>query len=245
VILTAAIGNTNTRLVAIDRGRIVARAAFPSADAARARLPRLAPVAVGIASVVPRLAAPWTRALEARYGLRPFVLRPSTPTGLRFDYPRAQLGADRVCAAVGAWQRWRTDLVVVDFGTATTFNVITRPGTFRGGFILPGTAALSALPRTTTALLPDARLRRPARPLGRSTRSALDFGLWYLLSGGLGAALAACDKAAGRRLKLVVTGGGASSGTRLLPRRANLDPDLVCRGLAEVMHLNLAGESRA
>lgn len=239
MILTVAVGNTNTRLVAFEGHRIVARSAFASRGTARPALPALRPDAVGIVSVVPSLTAPWISATIDRYRLQPFVLFPRTPTGLRFDYPREQLGADRVCAAVGAWQRWRTDLVVVDFGTATTFNVVTAPGTFRGGFILPGLSALESLPTHTTALLPAARLRRPACTLGNSTRSALDSGLWHLLSGGIGATLAACEKAVGRKLKLVVTGGAARSALPLLARPVTLDPDLVCRGLAEVMRSNL------
>ncbi|MFO7650524.1 MAG: type III pantothenate kinase, partial [bacterium] len=120
MILVACVGNTNTRLVAFAGRRVVARSAVASRVTSRPALPALRPTAVGIVSVVPRLTKRWTRALSDRYGLRPFVLRPETPTGLRFDYPRAQLGTDRVCAAAGAWQRWREDLVVVDFGTATT-----------------------------------------------------------------------------------------------------------------------------
>ncbi len=238
MIVTVAIGNTSTRLVAFSGRRAVIRAAYPSSAARAARLPGLRPGALGIVSVREDYLPAWRRRLKSEYRLDPFILRPATPTGLEFDYPRDELGLDRVCAAVGAWSRWKTDLVALDFGTATTVNVVTAPGVFRGGYILPGITGLALLPGTLCPALPAARPVPARRRLGRGTQSALDLGLGLLLSGGLAAILDACAAAAGTPLKTVITGGAAGTARRFLPGPTAHDPDLVCRGLAAIMRLN-------
>ncbi len=238
MILTVAVGNTSIRLAAFAGRRIVLRRSAPSATAPATMLPDLTPTAIGVASVVPRLTGRWVRQLVRRYHVSPLVLKPATPTGLRYEYPRSQLGADRVCAAVGAFNRWHTNLIVIDFGTATTLNVVSAAGVFRGGLILPGIAALETLPARTTAVLPALRLRRPAALTGRSTKAALTAGLWHLLAGGLASAINACDRLTSQPPKLIVTGGAADRGRRLLPRAATLDRDLVLRGLADIVRLN-------
>lgn len=238
MILTVAIGNTSVRLAAFAGRRIVLRRSAPSATAPATILPDLTPTAIGVASVVPRLTDRWVRRLVRRYHVKPLVLKPATPTGLRYEYLRSQLGADRVCAAVGAFNRWHTDLIVIDFGTATTLNIVSAAGVFRGGLILPGIAALQSLPAETTATLPAIRLRRPAALTGHSTSTALTAGLWHLLAGGLASAIKACDRLTSQPPKLIVTGGAAALGRRLLPRAATLDRDLVLRGLADIVRLS-------
>jgi type III pantothenate kinase len=139
-----------------------------------------------VASVVPDVTVDLVRALERKTGLKPYVVGPTARTDLSFRYDRKQLGVDRVCAAVGAFLRWRNDLVVLDFGTSTTVNVVTRAGVFAGGLILPGVDLMLDGLSERTAQLPRPATRFIADPLQRETAGAMLAGVSLLQAGGLG-----------------------------------------------------------
>jgi type III pantothenate kinase len=242
MILAVLIGNSNTRLAwvrgtVISRRRVVKTSLLQrSPSRALARLGRVQGVA--IASVVPAATRLATELLSRTTGFRPLLVGPTTRTGLVFRYRRSQLGADRVCAAVGARQLGRGNCIVIDSGTATTVNVITAEGVFAGGVIMPGVdMMLDALARGT-AQLPRVKLHAMPPLLGHDTTGGVRVGAFHLLAGGLRHIIDRIEQAAGRRYSVVLTGGRARLLSRAMGRKVIVDPDLALRGLARIYHLN-------
>jgi|GEM_PF-452186 len=114
-------------------------------------------------SVVPERTAPLLAALETAFGLRPLLLTPTAAHGLKIAYRRpAQIGADRVAAALGARKLYpRQNCIIIDCGTATTLTFLSRDGTLLGGAILPGLALWGDALARATAKLPRVTLPRP------------------------------------------------------------------------------------
>jgi len=136
--------------------------------------------ALAVSSVVP----PMQHALErmsARYfGCRPLFVGPGVKTGMPilYDNPR-EVGADRIVNAVAAYERWPGALIVVDFGTATTFDVVSARGEYIGGAITPGiTISVEALSRNASKL-PRVDLDRPDRAIGKNTISSMQSGIVF------------------------------------------------------------------
>ena len=97
---------------------------------------------------------------------------------IRYDNPR-EVGADRIVNAVSAYERWKTGLVVVDFGTATTFDVVTPDGAYLGGAIYPGIGIASQALFRHAARLPRVEFSRPERVVGRNTVNSIQSGLVF------------------------------------------------------------------
>jgi len=240
MILTIAIGNTNTRFVWFHGRRVARTRELPTVEVCRGRWPQPGWIAaVAVASVVPDA----TRAVRAllRTGprLTPFIVGPRTRTGLRFSYRRRDLGADRVCVAVGAHHRFPDrNLIVFDFGTATTVNVVLREGVFAGGAILPGIQmSLDAL-AAGTARLPRLLPGKILSPVQRNTRAAMQAGVAALFAGGVKHIIDQVERGLGRRFLVVSTGGAARAARRYTRRTGLLRPNLACEGLAELWYLN-------
>jgi type III pantothenate kinase len=245
MILTVVIGNTNTRFVWFRGYRPVRSRVVPTAVVARhGKLPELSPAeAVAVASVVPEATRVVRAYLRAHAGLPSLVVGPRTQTGLRFRYRRRDLGTDRVCAAVGARHRFpNQDVIVFDFGTATTVNVILREGVFAGGAILPGIQmCLEALAAGTAVLpkLPPAPLRSP---LQHNTGAAVQAGVANLFAGGIDRIIDRTEHALGRSLLVVSTGGAAGIARRYSRRIGVPRPHLAGEGLVELLQINLHPE---
>jgi len=240
MILTVVIGNTNTRFAWFLGHRLARSRIVPTAAVCRGRLPEPGRVtAVAVASVVPEATRVVHTHMRAVAGLEPFAVGPRTQTGLRFRYRRRDLGADRVCVAVGARRRFPDrDLVVFDFGTATTVNVVLREGIFAGGAILPGiqmsldglAAGTAALPR----LLPGKRLS----PVQLDTRAAMQAGVAALFAGGIDHIIGRVERDLGRPFLVLSTGGAAGVARGYARRLGRMRPHLANEGLAELWHLN-------
>lgn len=135
---------------------------------------------VAIASVVPDLNFVWIKLAEHYLRLQPFVLTPDSPGApvLRLPDP-ATVGADRLCNAAAVWHLHRQASVVVDFGTATTFDVVGSDGAFLGGLILPGPQTALRNLHQNAALLPKVALAFPQRVIGVTTEHAMQSGLLH------------------------------------------------------------------
>lgn len=133
-----------------------------------------------LCSVVPALTLPWAAALTGRCGAPPVEVGPGTARALpvRYRDPSA-VGADRLANAIAARSLYGVPAIVVDLGTATTFDCISRQGAYLGGAIAPGVATSADELFRRAARLPRVELRRPARALGRTTEESLQAGvLW-------------------------------------------------------------------
>ncbi len=136
--------------------------------------------AVAISSVVPPLGRTLEQMSRRYFGKEPLFVGPGVKTGIPILYenPR-EVGADRVVNAVAAYERWRCALVVVDFGTATTFDAISAKGEYLGGAICPGVGiSMEALFRSASKL-PRVEFSRPPHVIGRNTITSIQAGLTY------------------------------------------------------------------
>ena len=185
---------------------------------------------VVLASVVPRLVAPFQRAFAKRIEI---VSGDSRKLGISFDYPNpAEIGADRLAAAVAAQADGHGPVIVVSCGTATAFTVLDAKGRLCGGAIAPGLQTQLAALLGATAQLPETTLRRPKSVLAKSTRDAIRAGVILNFQGGVKEIIRQLSAALpGKRPRIVLTGGNADylAGSLDLPH--TLRPLLVFEGL--------------
>ncbi|MEO5341626.1 MAG: type III pantothenate kinase [Magnetococcus sp. MYC-9] len=151
-----------------------------------ASLFRLARVELGevtaaiIASVVPPIQAALVRVLKRNFFLAPLLVGPGIKTGMPIccDNPR-EVGADRIVNAVAAFDRLKQAVIVVDFGTATTFDLVSERGEYLGGAIAPGLGLATKVLSEKTAQLPSVDLVRPRSVIGRNTVGSMQSGLYW------------------------------------------------------------------
>jgi len=163
---------------------------------------------VAVSSVVPPIRHTLTAMAKRYFGCEPLFVGPGVRTGVPvlYDNP-AEVGADRVVNAVAAYERWRCSLIIVDFGTATTFDAVSAKGEYLGGSICPGIViSMDALFRSASKL-PRVEFERPERVVGRNTVASMQSGIvfgYVALVDGLCARMA---QEMGTRPKVVATGG--------------------------------------
>jgi type III pantothenate kinase len=196
---------------------------------------------VAICSVVPAALHPIRGASKQYFGQEPFVLQAGVKTGLKVRYRNPlEVGADRIAGAVAAAQRHPgRNLIVVDCGTATTFDVVTAGGDYLGGVILPGIGVSAETLASRTAKLPRVEIARPETILGRSTVESIQSGLYHGHSGAIRHIVAGltAEVFAGEKPAVVGTGGFA----RMLEEEGLFDelvPELVLLGLRHAESLN-------
>ena len=178
-------GNSNVKLGLFDGDELKAQWRLPSNDLSQlAELGPQNPGAILIASVVPALNPTLTHICEDQFKLTPVFVDHTTPTGLKllYDSP-AELGADRIVDAVAAVAKYGAPCIVVDFGTATTFNAINAASEFLGGAISPGLMTCSEAHFARAAKLPRVNFEKPARVIGTSTTSAMQSGIYHGYTG--------------------------------------------------------------
>lgn len=186
-----------------------------------------------MSSVVPAATVALRTALRRLTGHEPVVVGPGTRTGmpLRVDNPR-EVGADRIVNALGAIAAYGAPVITVDFGTATTVDLVGPDGDYRGGAIAPGIQVAADALVNATAALRRVDVAAPARAVGRSTVEAIQSGLVYgyagLVDGLLERILAEVDAA---EVPIVATGGLADVVVSHCRHHIRLDENLTLRGL--------------
>jgi len=135
----------------------------------------------GICSVAPDAVHSLRNCFRKYFRFEPFVLQPGSRTGLKIRYRNPlEVGADKIANAIGAVSRFpNRDLLIVDFGTATTLCAVTRDKEYLGGVITPGIQISMAALESHTARLPVVEIVRPAEVLGRSTVESIQSGLYH------------------------------------------------------------------
>jgi len=130
-----------------------------------------------ISSVVPRLNRPWIQEISKITGKKPLYVDHRLELGVKLKYPKpASIGHDRLANAAGAVAGYGTPVLVADFGTATTFDIIDAKGVFLGGVIAPGLRLMTDYMAERTALLPRIRTDGVVAKIGRSTKQAMKIG---------------------------------------------------------------------
>ena len=168
------------------------------------------------------------------------ALTPRTLRGVGIDYPHPQtIGPDRLANAVAVRHRFGAPAVVVDFGTAVTFDVVDRAGNYVGGIIAPGLAAMTDYLHEKTALLPRIRIREVRSPVGKSTEQAMLVGAVQGYRGLVRELILELKRELKvRRLPVVATGGYAQLIASKLPEITAVDPLVTLEGLRLVWHAN-------
>ena len=196
---------------------------------------------VAICSVVPAAVYALRSAAIKYFKCEPFILQAGVKTGLRVKYRNPhEVGADRIAGAIAAsLRRPGSNLIVVDCGTATTFDVITAGGDYLGGAILPGIGISVETLAGKTAKLPSVEIMRPAVALGRSTVESIQAGVYHAHVGAIRHLVTELSREAfnGERPYIVGTGGF----TRVLLPEGLFDevvPELVLIGLKRAADLN-------
>jgi type III pantothenate kinase len=241
MILLFDIGNTNTHVGLADTKRVVRQTDVPTGswsggDGCRRVRAFVADAPIhgaALCSVVPQ-ATPLVRdAMHARWHVTAFELTSRNVVGLEVHYPRPEtIGPDRLANAVAARQRFGAPVIVLDFGTAVTFDVIDPRGRYIGGVIAPGLSAMTDYLHERTALLPRIRIQDVRRAIGRSTEEAMRIGAVHGYRGLVKELLAELKRELQvRRLPVVATGGYAGLIARRLPEITAIDPALTLEGL--------------
>jgi type III pantothenate kinase len=178
-------GETLAGFWRLTSGRLTGDEAWLWLDALRRSL--AAPPRVDgavLCSVVPALTAPWSAALERTSATPPVLVSAASARSLPIRYKdRSAVGADRIANAIAARGLYGTPAIVVDLGTATTFDCVSRDGAYLGGVIAPGVGTSSEELFRRAARLPRVELGRPVRALGRTTEESLRAGVVWGAAG--------------------------------------------------------------
>ena len=248
MILILDIGNTHTHLGLAGPERVrkqknIRTAAWRDGTAERelaAFVGRASVDAVALASVVPRVTPHVRRAVKKRWQLPCLELDCKTVCGIGVDYPHPHtIGADRLANAVAVRHHHGAPAVVVDFGTAVTFDVVDRSGNYAGGIIAPGLAAMTEYLHEKTALLPQIKIREVKQIIGKNTEQAMLIGAVHGYRGLIRELIARLKIELGaRRLPVVATGGYAALMAAKLPEITAVEPLLTLEGLRLVAVAN-------
>jgi type III pantothenate kinase len=164
--------------------------------------------AVAIASVVPVLNETLRRMVEVYFALTPLFVDHTTETGLKILYePPSDVGADRIVDAVAAVDKYGAPCIVVDFGTATTFNVVNETREYIGGVIAPGIMISSEALFSRAAKLPRVDISRPQKVIGSSTIGAMQSGIYYGYAGLIDGVLEQIIAEMNAKPRVIATGG--------------------------------------
>ncbi len=163
---------------------------------------------IAVSSVVPTIDGMLRRVCEMAFKLRPLFVEPGVKTGLPVltDNP-GEVGADRVVNCVAAFELYGGPTIVVDMGTATTFDVVSKKGEFLGGAIAPGLGISADALFSKAARLPRVEIKRPAKLIGTSTTDNIQIGLYYGYIGLVDGILERMIGELGPETKTVATGG--------------------------------------
>jgi type III pantothenate kinase len=201
---------------------------------------------VAVSCVVPPVRAAIAEMARQTFSMEPLFIDPGVRTGLPIltDNPQ-EVGADRIVNAVAAFARHGGPTVVVDFGTATTFDAISARGEYLGGVIAPGVGIAAEALFQHAAKLPRVEITRPRRVIGRNTVSSIQSGLLFgyagLVNGIVERMRIEMAPPRGDGVQVIATGGHAATIADECPILEIIEPDLTLDGLRRIWERNRSG----
>ena len=192
-----------------------------------------------IASVVPKIMHSFTNSIRKYIKKEPIIVGPGIKTGIKIKYDNPkEVGADRIVDAVGAHYTYGGDVLVVDFGTATTFEIIDESGTYRGGSIAPGIQICAEALSSKTAKLPEIEIKPTETIITTNTIQAMQSGVFYGYIGLCEYLIDKCIKEFGKDMKVIATGGLGRTISKYTDKIDIHDPDLTFKGLKIIYDKN-------
>ncbi len=242
MLLTIDIGNTNVVCAVFDSSRQLDHVRIPSdLNFWKSFYPlHVHPVSgVVIGSVVPRLTHVYVEACRNIFRLDPLVIDHRN-AGLQIDVPHPeQAGADRICNVVAAADRYPLPAVVVDFGTATTFDIVDADGVFIGGVIAPGIKVSANYLMEKAALLDDVALRIPETVIGKDTAANLQAGIMFgAIDEVHGMVRRILNETGWKKMSVILTGGFSRLISPGLEIEHQLAPQLTLEGMQIIYQRN-------
>jgi type III pantothenate kinase len=231
------INNTNTSFALATPKRILRVIKVPTAALRKVPFDVRKVSGIAVASVVPEV----TRRVLRMLPERPLIVNSNTDLGIGVRYPRKrQIGADRLANAVGVATLYGAPAIVVDFGTAVTFDIVNARREYVGGVIAPGLASVTDYLYQRTALLPRIKLAEPRSVIGKSTVDAMRVGAVVGYRGLVKEILDVLRRERSLRTAVVVaTGGYGSLIARKIPEIEHVNPLLTLEGLRLIAVRNL------
>tara|TARA_E500000331_G_scaffold348712_1_gene390749 strand:- start:288 stop:1064 length:777 start_codon:yes stop_codon:yes gene_type:complete len=150
-----------------------------------------------------------------------------------------QVGSDRIANAVGVYKKYKTNCIVLDFGTATTFDVVTKNGIYNGGVIAPGVNLSIKSLSLSADLLPKFSLLKPKKAIGKNTIEALRSGFYWGYSGLINNIILKIEKETKQKYKIIFTGGYASLFKTSIIRPFKIDRNITINGIIEIYKKNI------
>ena len=196
--------------------------------------------AIIISSVVPPLVVPLHKMCERYFHIRPLIVGPGIRTGIRLNYenPRS-IGADRIVNVIGAHEQYGGPLIVIDIGTATTFDIVAENGDFLGGVIAPGLGSSAEALFQRAAQLPRIELVPLKTVVCRSTIHGMQAGIIYGYVGQIDAIVRRIKAELAMEMKVVATGGFARMVAKESQTIDKVDHFLTLTGLRVLYERNL------
>ncbi len=194
---------------------------------------------VALCSVVPPLTVTFEEVFQRYFNISPLVVDVGVKTGVRIcmDNPR-EVGADRIVDAAAVHHLYGGPVIVVDLGTATTFDTVSATGDHMGGAIAPGMVAAAEALFQRAAMLPRVELTRPDKAIGTNTVDAMKSGIIFGFVGLVEGMVARIQRELGMKTRVVATGGFArliANETRVIDE---VNPNLTLIGLRLIYHMN-------
>jgi len=231
-LLLVNLNNTSTKLALADGKELLARKVIPTGNlsvlSAKRAIARWEFDHVLVGSVVPKKTTVFRRLFKTR--MKEVTTDLNLGVGIDFSEPRG-IGADRLANAVGVTSRYGSPAIVVDFGTAVTFDIISSGGVYQGGVIAPGLGVMADYMYHRTALLPKIDLKEPASVIGKTTRDAMLAGAIYGYRGLVRQIITEIVAKLDGKTRIIATGSYANLIAAKLPELQIVDLDLTLEGL--------------
>lgn len=193
-----------------------------------------------ITSVVPKVMHSFRASIVKFLNIDPMIVGPGVKTGIniRMDNPQ-NMGADCIADCAGAYYEYGGSILVADFGTATTFNYVTADASVICGLITTGIRTGAAALWDATAQLPEVEITRPSSILAKSTRPAMQAGLYYNFLGGIERTIAQFHREIDEDFRVVATGGLSRVFADDTDMIDIYDPDLIFKGMLHIYERNI------